>query len=245
MRFGGQSTKAWLEGFSYVARENVKFVFEINHGSVNWRESLVCPVTGLFNRVRACFHLLEIECGPYRDDVIYLMEQITPAYEFLSKRYQKVIGAEFLGKDNISGAQVEGVRHEDVTDLSFLDDSIDYILSFDVFEHVPNYLDGFRECYRVLSKGGALLWTVPFIRHRENTIVRAVVDSGGEIRHLLDPEYHGDPVNGNGVLCYYHFGWDLLDDVRSVGFSDVYAILFWSDIFGYLGPESIVFMAVK
>ena len=37
-----------------------------------------------------------------------------------------------------------------------------------------------------------------------------------------EPEYHGDPISG-GVLCFHHFGWALLDDVREAGFADVAA----------------------
>jgi len=246
-KLGGQG-RCWLQGFSYPAGQEVKFIFEMDSEPINWRETLICPVTGLFNRVRACVHLFETECGPYREDSIYLMEQKTPAYSFLSRRYPNLIGGEYLGESLNSGEIgeiIDGLRHEDVTRLSFPDESINHILSFDVFEHVPEYLKGLQEYHRVLAKGGTLLWTVPFIRQNAKTTVRAVTRPNGKIDHILEPEYHGDPVNPKGVLCFYHFGWDLLEEVREIGFSEAYALLFWSDLFGYLGSESIIFVAIK
>jgi hypothetical protein len=53
---------------------------------------------------------------------------------------------------------------------------------------------------------------------------------------LQPPEYHGDPVNPKkGVLCYQIFGWDLLELLRSVGFTDVNVIDYWSIEYGHLG----------
>ena len=51
----------------------------------------------------------------------------------------------------------------------------------------------------------------------------------GTISHLLPPEYHADP------LCFYHFGWDLLDALRSLGFRDTLALIYWTGELGYLG----------
>jgi hypothetical protein len=44
----------------------------------------------------------------------------------------------------------------------------------------------------------------------------------------MEPEYHGDPTQSSGCLCYYHFGWDLIDAMRAMGFRDVTILLGWS-----------------
>ena len=49
----------------------------------------------------------------------------------------------------------------DVTNLSFEDSSFDLIISFDVFEHIDNDQKCIDECFRVLRKGGNLVFTVP------------------------------------------------------------------------------------
>jgi len=61
----------------------------------------------------------------------------------------------------------------------------------------------------------------------------------------MEREYHGDPISEKGVLCFTIFGWEILDEFREAGFSDVYSVLIWSDVFGYLGSEQIFFIASK
>jgi hypothetical protein len=62
----------------------------------------------------------------------------------------------------------------------------------------------------------------------ESTMVRAKVAANGTVEHLMEPEYHGDPTQSSGCLCYYHFGWDLIDAMRVTGFRDVTILLGWS-----------------
>jgi hypothetical protein len=99
--------------------------------------------------------------------------------------------------------------------------------------------------FSVPQKEGTLLFTVPFITTKEENVIRAEVGSDGEIVHLLEPEYHGDPVNDEGCLCFYHFGWSLLEEMRKIGFSDVRAHVYWSKDFGYLGGDQLLFTASK
>jgi len=88
-----------------------------------------------------------------------------------------------------------------------------------VLEHVPDYHAAIREFARVLVPGGMCVATFPF-NDRAETLVRARLGEDGTIEHIEPPEYHGDPISG-GILCYYHFGWDILDAFRDAGFSDV------------------------
>ena len=145
-----------------------------------------------------------------------------------------------FGKENTSG-----VRNESITKLTFDTNKFDVILSFDVLEHVPEYLDGFKECLRCLKPGGTLFFTVPFTG-LEKTITRARINSDGSITHIFPAEYHGDPLKNEGCLCFHHFGWDMLVALRSIGFVDVFALIYYSIEFGYLGKgEQIIFTASK
>ena len=132
-----------INGYSYTAGAHVGFIVSPKR-PVNWRETLKCPQSNLINRVRASVHIMDTECAPYASDSIYIMEQKTSTYQFLKKQYPQLIGSEYLGDDVESGQVINGLRHEDATALSFADESLDHILSFDVFEHVPNYLSAFR-----------------------------------------------------------------------------------------------------
>jgi len=238
-----------FKAFSITAGKSVKLAVDWSHSNgkhINWRERLICPITNLNNRQRACYHLFLAELHPYPSDIVYITEQVSPFYNFLMGKVDKLIGSEYIDSSLLAGEITDsGLRHEDFTNLSFEDNSIDKILSFDCLEHIPNYKEAIEESYRVLKKDGRILFSFPFSKSLDQTLVRATVSEGGVISHLSEPEYHGDPFNKKGCLSYYTFGWDILKTLRSVGFNDVYAISYWSDIFGYLGNEQIVFIAKK
>jgi hypothetical protein len=71
------------------------------------------------------------------------------------------------------------------------------------------------------------------------------VRADGTIEHLVAPEYHYDPIHAEGCLAFHHFGWELLDRLREVGFTGVAAHFYWSLRFGYLGPDQVLFAARK
>lgn len=111
------------------------------------------------------------------------------------------------------------IQCQDVQRLTFADNSFDLCTSTEVFEHVPDDLSGFRELARVLRTGGIALFTVP-VTEPETTVERAhLVD--GRIEHLCAPAYHGDRIRGQGgVLCFRDYGPDILERLRSSGFSE-------------------------
>jgi SAM-dependent methyltransferase len=238
-----------VRAFSYPAGREVDLAVDWQHaygGRINWRERLICPVTGLNNRLRAALHLLDIEAAPYPDDRIYLSEQVTPLFRHLSALRAGVTGSERLSDGTPPGAvNAAGIRHEDLTRLSFADATLGCVLSLDCFEHIPEHAIAFRECCRVLRRDGALLWSVPFDRNRAANLTRARLRSDGAIEHLCEPEYHGDPLREDGCLCFTTFGWEMLAQMRAAGFADAYAVLFWSRAFGYLGTEQVLFVARK
>ncbi|NBC49490.1 MAG: methyltransferase domain-containing protein [Gammaproteobacteria bacterium] len=214
-------------------------------GQPNWRERLVCQC-GLNNRMRAAIHVFRQHCSPQPNAPIYVTEQVTPLYRWLTQHFTNVVGSEYLGKTIPFGTlRDDQVRNETLGALSFSPNSFQYILSFDVLEHVPDYRLALVELHRVLRPNGTLVFSAPFIPAHAKTTVRARVDSKGEIEHLLPPEYHGDPLSDAGCLCFYHFGWDLLDTCRAVGFRDAYVVALWSREFGYLGSEQLLFVARK
>lgn len=229
--------------------------------TINWRESLVCDgsPSGIVRRIfgrhvagcrlncrqRLSLDVLEQLMDGLPDASIYIAEQLSATAKALRARYARFTSSEFLNEDCKGGAiDPRGVRHEDLTSLSFSDNSFDALLALDVLEHIADYKGALSELHRVLRPGGKLIATAPFAIESNQHVVRATIDKGGAIQHLLPPEYHGDPLNSNGVLCFYYFGWDFLDDLRAAGFTEAKVYLAWSSEYAYLGPEHSIFVGI-
>lgn len=212
----------------------------------NWRERLVCPICGLNNRMRLTYHLIQELFPDFNKLTVYTTEQTTVLFQLLKKLNSKIFGSEFLGCEIARGEILNGIRNEDFTQLSFIDKQFDLIISLEVLEHIPDYKKAISESFRVLKKDGKFLFTVPFNRNSRKNIIRAKLNEDGSINHILPPEYHGDPLNRTqGCLCYYHFGWEILDDLKEAGYNNAFALFTYSKEYGYLGGEQIFFIAEK
>jgi SAM-dependent methyltransferase len=214
---------------------------------INFRERLVCPTCGMNNRQRFMAHLvqqtLEIE---RRAPVIHLFEQVTPFFAWaLDHLPGEVKGSEYLGPGVESGEVIDGVRHEDGLALSFPDESLDVMVSNDVFEHVPDIDRVLRECTRVLRRRSRLFFSVPFVEDRDESTQRAELRDG-QIVELLPAEYHGNPVSSEGSLVFYEHGWDLLGQCLEAGFDDAYLLGYWNALYGHLGDGlQLIFVAER
>jgi len=154
-----------------------------------------------------------------REDIsVYEMSARGPLFRFLKKYYRQVTGSEYF-VDVESGGFKDGVMCQDVQNLSFANESFDLCTSTDVFEHVPNDIEGFTQILRVLKPGGIFLFTVP-LSLTEKTVERAKLLSNGEIKHLLQPEFHGDPISeSDQILAFRNYGVDIIMRLETAGFS--------------------------
>jgi hypothetical protein len=223
-----------------------QFAFRLPDGVLapNWRERQVCAHCGLNSRMRASLEFLRECSGATPDDLIYCTEQSTQLFREVAARFPLTLGSEYL-RDGTEPGQIgpANLRCEDVTRLSFPDCSFEYILSFDVLEHVPDYRRALEEFLRCLRPEGTLLLSVPFNLAEEETLVRARLTGDGSIEHLLPPEYHGDPLSASGALCFYHFGWSLLSELQETGWRQAAVHLYASEARGHLGGPHFLISA--
>jgi SAM-dependent methyltransferase len=210
----------------------------------NWRERLACEHCQLNNRMRAALHYLLAFGQPLPWEPLYITEQSTPLFTALRTLVPGAMGSEFLGPSTPTGTiDARGLRNESLTRLTFEDARFRFLLTFDVLEHVPDTAAALGECARVLQPGGWLILTAPFDVHRESTLRRASLHPDGGVVHHVEPEYHGDPLNPEGILSYFTFGWDLLEGLASHGFERPRAFVYWSEELGYLGESQVIVSA--
>lgn len=224
-----------FKGNCAICNKNVNFVVDNQWGITT--EGIYCPECKCNMRLRNIYQVVR---DNYKDGMsVYISEQVTNFYKLLKENLiNDVVGSEYI-------SDLQGVRFEDVTALSFENSAFDMYISNDVFEHVFNYKASFEEAYRVLKVGGKLIFHVPFNFYNENTILRATLDESGNINYLLPPIYHGNPIDNGASLFVNDFGFDLLRSLEDVGFDNVYGILFNDLNRGYLNCWSIVFVAEK
>jgi len=213
----------------------------------NFREQLFCSHCGLKNRLRAALHLFVQEFHPRQDQPIYITEQLGAAFRWIKGRGYTVSGSEYIPDQGPLGSSPRGIRNEDLGALTWPKDTFDFVLSFDVLEHVPCVNACFSEIFRCLRSGGRLLFTAPFRPDLRETLVRAILLRDGNISHLIEPEYHGGNMAdaSKGTLCYRHFAWDTIPQLEKAGFSNAEVWLFWSRKLGYLGDTQIIVSAQK
>ena len=199
--FGQHLDAAFLSGGKYhghcqLCKCFTAFSYQIIDGTPDLRESFRCEACSLNARMRVVLGLLN-KWQPDPDlPSIYITEQTTHAYRWLKLNYRKVYGSEFFDSSAAQRLQNylnefigedERLNFQDVTDLAIDASSKDVIISCDVLEHVPDYSQVLRQFEKVLKPGGLLLLTVPFMDNLETTIVRARINEGGQIEHLMQP----------------------------------------------------------
>jgi SAM-dependent methyltransferase len=246
---------AYCSSCKHVTQMRIDWLFgggSNEHSSIHpaWTETATCEECGLNSRMRALIEFLQTRIDITIIQKAFIAEQVTPLFQNLKKLIPCLIGSEYLGSKYKKGQIVvkwkdrRRIRHEDLTDLSFLDGEFDLVMTLDVFEHISNYQKVFYEINRVLVSGGHLVFTIPFFFDLETTRIRASIGKNG-ITHHLPKEIHGNPLSDEGSLCFQNFGWDILQDLRNAGFADSIASLYWGPWQGHLGFPFFIFSATK
>lgn len=106
-------------------------------------------------------------------------------------------------------------RSEDLTRLTFSDQSFDLFVTSDVFEHVFEPEKAFSEIARVLKPGGMHIFSLPWYSDLSKSEARAKLDDNGNVVYLKEAEYHRNPVDQKGSLVTTDWGRDICDIIYS------------------------------
>jgi SAM-dependent methyltransferase len=116
----------------------------------------------------------------------------------------------------------------DMQSLPYDDASWEVVLHSDVLEHVENPSRGLRECHRVLTPGGVLLYTIPIVHGRLS-----------RSRSNLPPSHHGAPGEiQSDWLVHTEYGADFWLEPLEVGFRKI-------GLFTLEGPDTITVVCQK
>lgn len=173
------------------------------------RDHYLCSNCGSIPRERALMLTLETYFPNWRELSIH---ESSPcgrgASVRLAKECKGYVASQFFPDVN-RGQLSQGVRCEDLEQLTFQDASIDLHVTQDVLEHVFNPVKVFREIARTLKPGGAHVFTTPLVRKHQPSRLRAQIDAEGKVTHLEPPQYHGNPISDKGSLVTVDWGFDI------------------------------------
>lgn len=157
-------------------------------------------------------------------------------------------GAEYLPNE-LDRKQFFPMPHMDLQEIDMPSESFDMFVSGDVFEHIPDLDKALAEIHRVLKLGGTLVSSFPFHVERLKTEIRAEITPEGKTHHILPAEYHGNPVDPeNGTLVFSLPGWDILEKLRNLGFSNARMRMIASAEYGVLSntaPGPLILVATR
>jgi len=199
------------------------------------REGFV--VGGINSRVRAVMRLIEyhVNMESWLDLRIFAPEAVTPLALKLRSIFPRFVGSEYASDQKLREAMFP-IQHEDLTRLTFPDETFDLVSTNEVLEHVPNLDLALSEIRRVLKRGCWHVGTHPFICFSPLSEKRARLTDAG-IEHIKAPEYHGNPFEEGGSLVFEIPGWDILERCYKAGFS--YAAMHYciSEKYGYASED--------
>ena len=190
------------KGFCPVCQEETSF-----RTSNTWfRNFYVCTRCGSAPRHRQIYKLLYKQPLDFADDQVL---EFAPDNDYLQRRFEHYTGSHYF-PDAKPGTVVNGFRNENIEDITYGDNTFDFVIHADIFEHIFNPIKAIREIYRILKPGGKSIFCFPIYENAAHTTIRAARNEQGEIVHLLPPEYHGNPVDAGGSLVVYEYGHDII-----------------------------------
>lgn len=176
------------------------------------RDYYICNRCGSIPRERALMFCIERYYPNWRE--LYVHES-SPAPRGASEKLKRCcahyLPSHFFPDLSPGVIHQNGYNNENLEDQTFPDESFDLVISQDVMEHIFDPARAFAEIARTLKPGGAHIFSVPLVNKEKSSEICAVRDEKGTVKHLLESEYHGNPIDNNGSLVTIRWGYDICD----------------------------------
>jgi SAM-dependent methyltransferase len=173
------------------------------------RDHYICEKCKSIPRQRAIVQVL----GYFRPDWRSMeMHESSPSMLFFAQQC-KVYCYSFFYEDVPLGSYKDGNRCENLEALTFPDESFDLFITQDVLEHVFHPDRALAEIMRVLRPGGAHVFTAPKHKHLLKSYRRAALVNG-QVEHIYEPNYHGNPIGDGRSLVTWDYGADFDDLIQ-------------------------------
>ena len=220
---------------------------QVNLKGIGSAESfrVICPFCNSNVRQRATIDALNVLYPGWRSKAVHESSPTTERIKAMRLLFEGngEYSYSYYYEDVPLGEYKDGARCENLERLTFDDESFDYIITTDVFEHINNPLLAFAEVGRVLKKGGAHVFTIPYNGHHK-TKFRAV-EKNGKLVYLEKPQYHGNPISSDGSLITVDWGWDIGEYIYRACGMDLIAYNPFYKPMGMGGPGNNVFVCFK
>jgi hypothetical protein len=173
------------------------------------RDHLKCDACHSIPRERALMTVLNLRYPNWRTLSLHESSPGSPTSNKLARECPQFTCTHYY-PDIAPGAYKDGMRSENLERQTFADASFDIVVTQDVMEHVLDPAAAYRDIARTLKPGGAHIFTTPVYKELAKSEVRARAN-GTQIEYLVEPEYHGNPIDAKGALVTIHYGQDIAD----------------------------------
>jgi hypothetical protein len=192
----------------------------------NWREEMRCDCADrLIGRQRALLHFLQASgLLPWMN--LLLFGASTHADRRLEMMAAKTI--------SVPRAAAPSRHVPTRPQLGRAPACVHFAVSQDYLQFVPPIKAVLSEICQTLIDGGRFIFTAPF--HYNAPATSLMQGEATAFAPMPVMEFRG---------AAHKFGWDILDLLKSAGFREAAAYLYWSEELGYLGSMNFIFRAIK